>query len=51
MVVCDVRVSAVNQDLRELVAAGTFRADLFYRLNIIRIHCRPCASGARICRC
>lgn len=41
-VVCDVRViAAANQNLRELVSAGTFRADLFYRLNIIRIHLPP----------
>jgi DNA-binding NtrC family response regulator len=41
-VVCDVRViAAVNQELRDLVAAGTFRADLFYRLNIVRIHLPP----------
>ena len=41
-VVCDVRVvAAANQDLRELVAAGAFRADLFYRLNIIRIDLPP----------
>lgn len=38
-VACDVRViAAANQDLRELVTAGSLRADLFYRLNIIRIH-------------
>ena len=41
-VVCDVRVvAAANQELRVLVAAGSFRADLFYRLNIIRIELPP----------
>lgn len=41
-VACDVRViAAANQDLYELVMAGTFRADLFHRLNIIRIHLAP----------
>jgi DNA-binding NtrC family response regulator len=41
-VVCDVRVvAAANRELRDLVAAGTFRADLFYRLNIIRIELPP----------
>jgi DNA-binding NtrC family response regulator len=39
---CDVRVvAAANRELRELVAEGTFRADLFYRLNIIRVHLPP----------
>ncbi|MEO8450176.1 MAG: sigma-54 dependent transcriptional regulator, partial [Gemmatimonadota bacterium] len=39
---CDVRVvAAVNRELRDLVAAGSFRADLFYRLNIIRIVLPP----------
>jgi two-component system NtrC family response regulator len=42
IVTCDVRVvAAANQDLRELIAAGTFRADLFHRLNIIRIALPP----------
>jgi DNA-binding NtrC family response regulator len=41
-VLCDVRVvAAANQELRDLVAAGTFRADLFYRLNIIRVELPP----------
>jgi transcriptional regulator with PAS, ATPase and Fis domain len=35
---CDVRVvAAANRELRDLVTAGSFRADLFYRLDIIRI--------------
>jgi DNA-binding NtrC family response regulator len=34
-------VSATNQSLEELVAAGDFREDLFFRLNVIRIHLPP----------
>jgi two-component system response regulator AtoC len=35
----DVRViSATNRDLRALVAAGGFREDLFFRLNVLAIH-------------
>lgn len=34
----DVRIiSATNQDLEELIEQGTFREDLFYRLNVITI--------------
>ncbi|MDP4549112.1 MAG: nitrogen regulation protein NR(I) [Marinobacter sp.] len=35
----DVRIiAATHQDLEKLVNAGSFREDLFHRLNVIRIH-------------
>ncbi|MBI9086066.1 MAG: sigma-54-dependent Fis family transcriptional regulator [Desulfobacterales bacterium] len=38
----DVRlIAAGNQDLKELVKAQTFREDLFYRLNVVRIVLPP----------
>ena len=38
----DVRIiAATNRDLAEMVKAGTFREDLFYRINIIRIDLPP----------
>lgn len=38
----DVRiVCATNQDLESMIAEGTFREDLYYRLNEIRVHIPP----------
>ena len=38
----DVRIiAATNQDLRQAIEVGTFRQDLYYRLNMIPIHLPP----------
>ena len=38
----DVRViSATNRDLKEEITEGSFREDLFYRLNVVNIHVPP----------
>jgi propionate catabolism operon transcriptional regulator len=38
----DVRViAATHRDLREEIAAGRFREDLYYRLDILRVHIPP----------
>ena len=34
-------ITATNQDLREQITAGTFREDLFYRLNVIQLRIPP----------
>jgi Nif-specific regulatory protein len=55
----NVRVlAATNRDLSELIKEGTFRPDLFYRLNVFPIHIPPplgsedgyTASGRFLCR-
>jgi len=38
----DVRIlAATARDLEGMIEAGTFRADLFYRLNVFRLHIPP----------
>src|SRR5262249_18850078 len=38
----DVRIiTATNRELRSMVEAGTFRDDLYYRLNVVEIHLPP----------
>jgi two-component system response regulator HydG len=34
-------IAATNRDLEEAIRRGTFRRDLFYRLNVIAIHLPP----------
>ena len=34
-------ISATNRDLRNMVAEGKFREDLFYRLDVVNIHIPP----------
>jgi two-component system response regulator AtoC len=44
----DVRfIAAANRDLREMVQEGSFREDLFHRLDLLRISIPPLASRSK----
>ena len=41
-------LAATNQDLKTCVEKGSFRADLYYRLNVIPLEIPPCETAGRI---
>ncbi len=42
---CDVRIiAATNRDVAETVKDGSFREDLYFRLNVVNLHIPPLAS-------
>jgi DNA-binding NtrC family response regulator len=44
----DVRIiGAANQDLRKMIAEGSFREDLFHRLDLLRINIPPLANRGK----
>jgi Transcriptional regulator containing PAS, AAA-type ATPase, and DNA-binding domains len=38
-------VAATNRDLKKMIAAGTSREDLYYRINPMTLNLRPLSDG------
>jgi formate hydrogenlyase transcriptional activator len=41
-------IAATHRDLPAAIEAGTFRSDLFYRINVFPLEILPCARGRKI---
>ena len=48
----DVRIIAsTKRNLLEKIGEGTFREDLYYRLDVLRINIPPLRNASKTCRC